>query len=432
MDNLDMEELDINSVLRKCLFLFGAGASYGTGCLTSNGMFRALEEKLTKPELPELSKPQAEACRFVISSLEYHSKWRSLDTSTQFRFEPNIEELALVIRKIKTRENFLPYPITGNWADKLITLEKQHDANEGYNEGLFESLERKMKSEFVPSWLALDLNRLDYLNPLINLLATDGLQDPLECFTLNYDRTIEEALAKHHIRPYTGFVSGEWRGMSELEVSENFDKIIYNKLHGSIDWVRLQQDGSVREKSALKDEQREDIDSDHDPYIVFGHGSKTFSFNPFFDLISNFKKKLAERNYIFAIGYSFFDPYINNLIIEALNASLFKKLIIVNPRWGPEDLPDNAGNEKFDLYTTNTRQGVSPQLSEYIRQIQLNSFYSELPEFNLNRISGENTIHYMPIGFDEFLRKYIQNGGKELVSMIGEYEARREEEENPF
>lgn len=427
-----MERLDLNNALRKCLFLFGAGASYGTGCLTSNGMFKALEEKLIKPGISELSEPQAEACRFVISSLEYHSKWRSLDASTQFRFEPNIEELALVIRKIKGRENFLPYPITGNWADKLITLEKQHEANKTCDEGLFESLERKMKSEFVPSWLTLNSDKLSYLDPLIRLLASDELQNPLECFTLNYDRTVEEALALHDIRPYTGFVSGEWRGMSELEVSENFDKIIYYKLHGSIDWVRLQQDGSVREKSVLKDEQREDIDSDHNPYIVFGHGSKTFSFDPFFDLISSFKKKLVERNYIFAIGYSFFNPYINNLIIEALNASLFKKLIIVNPRWGPEDLPDNTGNAEFNLYTTNAKQSVSPQLSEYIRQIQLNSFYSELPEFNLNRISGENTIHYMPIGFDKFLSEYVQDSGNKLVSMISKYEAERKEGENPF
>ena len=220
-----MEELNLNSALQKCLFLFGAGASSGTGCLTSNAMLKALEEKLTNPEFFELSEPQAEAFRFVISSLEYHSKWRSLEGSSQFRFEPNIEELALVIRKIKNRENFLPYPITGNWADKLITLEKEHAKSENYDESLFESIEHKLKSEFVPSWLKHDPNKLEYLNPLIELLSSDKLNDPIECFTLNYDRTLEDALGKHDTRPFTGFVSGEWRGMGVLDVPNDFDKI---------------------------------------------------------------------------------------------------------------------------------------------------------------------------------------------------------------
>lgn len=427
-----MKGLNLNNTLQKCLFLFGAGASYGTGCLTSNAMLKALEEKLTKPKFFRLSEPQAEAFRFVISSLEYHSKWRSLDGTSQFRFEPNIEELALVIRKIKNRENFLPYPITGNWADKLITLEKEHEKNENHDENLFESIEQKLKSEFVPSWLEHEIEKLEYLNPLIELMASDKLNDPIECFTLNYDRTIEDALGKHEIKPFTGFVSGEWKGMGVLDVPDNFDKIKYYKLHGSLDWVRLQIDGSVKEMGMLSDEQLEDIDSRHNPYIVFGHGSKTFSFDPFFDLISSFKNKLSERDYIFAIGYSFFDPYINNLIIEALNAYPYKKLIIVNPKFGPEDLPNNEEIDKFDLYTINENQSISPQLTEYIRQIQLNSFYSELPEFNLNKISGEDTIHYMPIGFNDYLQKYFLNEGEKLIEFITHFENKRRQEENPF
>ena len=182
----------------------------------------------------------------------------------------------------------------------------------------------------------------------------------------------------------------------------------------------------------LSDEQLEDIDGGHSPYIVFGHGSKTFSFDPFFDLISSFKKKLAERDYIFVIGYSFFDPYINNLIIEALNAFPYKKLIIINPKFGPEDLPENEKKEDFDLYTISEGQGISHELSEYIRQIQLNSFYSELLEFNLNKISGENTIHYMSIDFNEYLNKYFSKEGEKLIEFITDYEGKRRQEENPF
>ncbi|NDV15721.1 hypothetical protein GO009_06750 [Muricauda sp. TY007] len=427
-----MEKLDLDIIMQKCLFLFGAGASYDSGCLTSSQMLEALEEELNKPKSFKLIEPEAEALRFVISSLEYHSKWRSLESGSQFRFTSNIEELALVIRKIKNRENFLPYPITGNWADKLITLEKQFDSKSEDDKGLFANLENKLKSELVPLWLKHDSAKLGYLDPLVQILSSDKLQTPLECFTLNYDKTIEDALKKHETMPYTGFVSSEWKGMETLDVPDNFDKIKYYKLHGSIDWVRLQLDGSVKELDGLTMEQKSDIDIEHSPYIIFGHGSKTFSFNPFFDLISSFKKKLEERDYIFAIGYSFFDPYINNLLIEALNSSPYKKLIIINPNWGPHDLPANDETEKFDLYTINSGQSVSQILSEYIRQIQLNSFYSELPEFNLSKIGGEKTIHFMEIGFNSFLEKYFSNEGKELISMISDYEQSRMNEESPF
>jgi hypothetical protein len=87
----------------------------------------------------------------------------------------------------------------------------------------------------------------------------------------------------------------------------------------------------------LSDEERENIDPNHDPYIIFGYGAKTFSVEPFFSLIHNFRTLLKERSYIFTIGYSFFDPYINNLLLEALNHG-GKKLIIVNPIFGPNNV----------------------------------------------------------------------------------------------
>jgi hypothetical protein len=432
-----MTGTDLNAAMSKCLFLLGAGASYGldkdnrTGCKTSREMLEALEEKLANPEINNLSDPQAEAFRFVISSLEYHNKWRSLIGHTPFSFQPNIEELALVIRKIKNRENFLPYPITGNWADKLILLEKQHKEQSNNDEELFELIEVLLKSNYVTEWLKIKSDSLDYLYPIVEIMGQQSLKDPIEMFTLNYDRTIEEAMAKAEIKPYTGFVSGEWRGMKIRDVEDDFDKLNLYKLHGSLDWVRLKDDGSVRQNANLTEEQKEDIDPSHNPYLVFGHGSKTFSFDPFFDLVTSFKEKLRERRYILTIGYSFFDPYINNLIIEAINTDPLKKIIIVNPNWGPK-LPAPDPDLVFDEYKVNNGQSVSPEITEYIRQIQLNSFYSELPEFNLNRLSGQKPIHFMKIGMGEFLQRYFTNGGQKLIELVHHYDSERGKEEHPF
>jgi hypothetical protein len=422
-----MGTLDLNTAMKKSLFILGAGASYGTkvnptGCKMSSEMFNALESMLSEPQKHGVNDIEAEAFRFLLSTLHYQSNWRKLEKNSKFEFAPNIEELALIIRRIKNRESYLPYPLTGNWADKLIHLESSYVKENGGNETLFESLEKKLKNDFLPMWLQIRDNSLDYLEPLAQLMSSQNLTDPIEFFTLNNDETIECFLKdKHNVSPYCGFVSGEWKGARAKDVN-GFDRLNLFKLHGSLNWVRLSDSGSVKEKSRLKEEEQKDIDERHNPYVIFGHGTKTFSFDPFFGLISNFKDMLSIRPYIFAIGYSFFDPYINNLIIEAINNNPFSKLIVVNPIFGPKLSPEESKNDDAN----------SIILAEYIEEIQKNAFYSELPEFNIQKINGSGRIHHMKMGFDEFLTEYFANEGEKLIQLVEGYEKEREKEENPF
>jgi len=400
----------------------------------SSEMFGSLQEMLLKPKKHGISDAEAETFRFLLSTLHYQSNWRSLEKNSTFKFSPNIEELALIIRRIKNRENYLPYPLTGNWADKLIQLESRFVKEKENQTSLFESLENKLKTEFLPKWLEIQEDSLDYLIPLGDLMSSSNLKDPIECFSLNYDETIEQFLQnKHEVRPYCGFVSGEWKGTREKDV-KYFDKLNLFKLHGSLNWVRLSDSGAVKERDRLKTEEEKDIDERHNPYLIFGHGTKTFSFDPFFNLISKFKESLLSRPYIFAIGYSFFDPYINNLIIEALNSDSFSRLIIVNPKFGPDVGVDKITVDKdsFDQVTKIDGVDASLQLAQYIEEIQKDSFYSELPEFNIQKINGSDRIHFMNIGFDEFLSEYFSNEGIKLTELIEKYEMVRKEEENPF
>ena len=118
--------MTIKEAFDKSLFLLGAGASYGTGCLMSKEMLDALTQEIIKDNDSVFNRPQKEALKFLLSCLDYHNSWRSYETNNKFVFTPNIEELALLIRRVKNRENFLPYPITGNWADKLSMLESEY------------------------------------------------------------------------------------------------------------------------------------------------------------------------------------------------------------------------------------------------------------------------------------------------------------------
>jgi hypothetical protein len=67
--------------------------------------------------------------------------------------------------------------------------------------------------------------------------------------------------------------------------------------------------------------------------------------------------------------------------------------------------------------------GVSP--------IQKNSFYSELPEFNVNNVK-QDSLFYMPYNTEEFIKEYFSDGGRLLIRLVQKFEEERNEIEKPF
>ena len=376
--------------------------------------------------------------KFLIACLQYHSEWRTMETTNGIKFFPNIEELALLIRRIKNRENFLPYPITGNWADKLVTLESQYfvESKNGKltsSEGLFESLERILKRLLKEQWFNITSD-LSFMSPLLDfIMSTPGERYEFDIFTLNNDLVIEQYFLDHHEIPWRGFVGGRWQGVVKDVQNEPFGRINLFKLHGSIDWVRL-EDMDAWEEAKLSEEQKENIQDKHNPFVIFGQGTKTFSVEPFFSLINHFNSTLNSnfKDYLFVIGYSFFDPYINNLLFNAVKG--MKKLIIVNPSFGPESIFSDTNQpepDKDDFYRVKYPPRTNrSNLTDYLREIQNNAFYSELPEFNYVSLSAEN-IEYIVLKTDDFLNKYLGGGGDLLRQFIDIFE-KQKEESKPF
>lgn len=447
------KELEISEAINKSLFLLGAGFSYGTGCKISSEMFKSLKTMLLSEENNVFNKTQKEALKFLIACLQYHNEWRTIDNNNNLPFSPNIEELALLIRRIKNRENFLPYPITGNWADKLIQLESEFKKDtKNKNESLFESLDRLLKDLLKNDWLKISSDSsLTYLTPLLELFQATKLENYLlDVFTLNNDLVIETFFKRHHQIPWRGFVRGKWRGILRPDQDDKYGLINLYKLHGSIDWIRL-EDMDVWEEEKLFSEPEnsllvESIEDEkqnpyiHNPYVIFGQGTKTFSIEPFFSQINHFNSQLnsKDKQYFFVIGYSFFDPYINNLLFNAARDS--KKLIIVNPYFGPDGLKQIDGNgllrekpmadpDNFFLVSYPPEKNKSI-LIDYLQQIQKNSFFSELPEFNYANIRGEN-IEYIPLETDKFIKEFFGNQGRLFKSLIEKFD-QENEAEKPF
>ncbi len=428
--------MNITDAINKSVFFFGAGASWDAKCKLSSDMLLDLKKRISSTDDETFNRPEKEALKFLLSCLEYHSEWRTLETSENFKFTPNIEELALLIRRVKNRENFLPYPITGNWADKLGILESEFDSlpeSEKFGASLFSSLDKKIKSKLLREWLEpKDYSFLSVLKDFFQFYPKDNFR--MDFFSLNNDMVIENFFTENHNKPWRGFVSGVWTGFEEENIPEDFGRINLYKLHGSLDWVRLDS-GDFKEEENLNEQEKNHIEEEHSPYLIFGQGTKTFSVEPFFTLIQHLRKKLNDKSYFFVIGYSFFDPYINNLLIDAVKGTS-KKLIIINPVFGPEQLKtvsDKGKQLKFDekYLTISYPDGISNKnLANYIEEIQKNSFYSELPEFNIKQINAES-LEFLPVGTSNFLNTYFKNGAEVFIELIKEYESKREEE-HPF
>jgi len=438
---------EISEIIENSLFLIGAGFSSGAGCLTSVQMFEDLKKKIFDEGSHILSPIQKEALKFLISCLKYHSEWRTMETENNFKFDSNIEELALLIRRVRNRENFFPYPITGNWADKLVQLESNYLNESEGNGNLFDSLELILKKLLKDEWLSTSgRGNLDYLKPLMEFLkAYSDEQFRLDIFSLNYDTVIEQFFETEGEIPWRGFSNGHWLNIEPDKENDPNARINLYKLHGSVDWVRLTDmdtwEAPKLENADKDDEEKiellENIEEKHNPYIVFGQGSKSFSVEPFFSIIHHFNKSLksSDKRYFFVIGYSFFDPYINNLLFNAIRG--FKKLVIVNPCFAPDSIfmidkktgrPVNDPDNFFRaVYKNGSNEG---DLTDFMREIQKNTFYSELPEFNFLSLSAEN-IEYIPLTTEEFLKNFFSNKGSLLKKYIDGFEAQRQEEE-PF
>ncbi|WP_350115633.1 SIR2 family protein [Fulvivirga sp.] len=403
-------------------------------------MFESIKSQIFDSSKSIFSPVQKEALKFLISCLQYHSEWRTMETSSNFKFSPNIEELALLIRRVRNRENFLPYPITGNWADKLVQLESQYAAEDADNGNLFESLELTLKKLLKDEWLTTNSESdLSYLKPLTDFLKSNSdEQFKFDIFSLNNDTVIEHFFQQEGEVPWRGFSNGKWSDISPDDKNDPGARVNLYKLHGSIDWVRL-EDMDTWEEIKIEAEQQDKIDEKHNPYIIFGQGTKSFSVEPFFSLIHHFNKSLnsSDKRYIFVVGYSFFDPYINNLLFNAIKG--YKKLIIVNPGFAPStlfrqekvdgmDTPEADSKNYFRVVYEEGQNESS--LTDFLREIQKNSFYSELPEFNFLSLSAEN-LEYLPLKAEDFVQYFFSDNGRLLKDYIDQFETQRQEEE-PF
>lgn len=148
-------------------------------------------------------------------------------------------------------------------------------------------------------------------------LVKTSRQKPIEIFTVNYDVLIEHGLEVERIPMFDGFV-GSYRPFfhpdslrrSEAAPGANWTRLW--KMHGSVTWRRIEQDGRVRVVRGEPDLGGEMIYPSFQKYDE----SRQQPYAAFTDRLSRFLEQ--DDALLIVAGFSFSDEHINNLIFGAL------------------------------------------------------------------------------------------------------------------
>ena len=389
--------MTLGEALTKIVFLLGAGASDDAGCKLSQKMLNSLitaindlgaEDKdfiVYKDDFEEIY-------QFILASLHYQSTIKGgLSTQTTYL---NIEDFVMILRQLIDKEFIIPYPLIGNWNDKILRWEMR-------NGDVFSRFKDFILIQLVQNWTRFDPEKANkLLQPIQEILAvSDDLK--LNIFSLNYDLVLEETFNSPVIRILdNGFseraISNEtiryWA--SDFNDPNSPTKINLYKLHGSLDWEYNPDSEEIQIKN--------NIDDSREPLIIFGSYSKMLSFDPFLYMLSEFRTLLSQATIFVVVGYSFHDKYINNLLIQQLSMNtkedIPKKLLIVNP---------------------SNKDKTEEHVAEELKQIQESKSINDV--INFKQISPER-IKLIPTSTAEFYLEYFSNNAEKLVAEIEEAE----------
>jgi hypothetical protein len=219
----------------------------------------------------------------------------------------------------------------------------------------------------------------NYLRPIRELLTSAEL-DKIDFFSLNYDLVFESFFNSDQERLLeNGFEHGRWQGVFTDMDTHKESKINLYKLHGSLDWYYNRDDETV--------ELRPETDN---PLIIFGTDNKLESTSPFLQLLTSFRDSLNKARLIVTIGYSFYDPYMNNILIHELKRTPDKILLIVDPKY---------------------KRGKKDAFLQDLTTIQLRKSGTAVP--NLTKISPER-VEVIPLTSRVFIKDYFGDGASRL------------------
>jgi hypothetical protein len=292
------------------VFLIGAGCSAEAGISVSSRMRQDLEELLrTSRNWQQYS----DLYNYVKGTIIQHDCSKGKGCS-----EPDIERLVITLTELERHQDSLLFPFIGSWSPRLQQITKHEFA---IVERFRQEIVDQLKAWVMPRNYIRDSA---YYSGFFNL--ADEWNYPVRVFSLNYDLCIEKHSPgdKGVMRGFDSSTRTWNSSLFEPRTEEDAVRIYLYKMHGSIDWERDAADGRLRE-----------ADYCENPDLIFGIESKMQSSDPYLFYAYEFRRYCREAKVIIAIGYSFRDKHITDIIQQALQQEETRKLLVVSSN--PDD-----------------------------------------------------------------------------------------------
>jgi hypothetical protein len=300
----------------KVNYLVGAGLCVDAGLPHSVNLAEKLkhylEDQAKEAQLAD-AKTQIALLYFLIGGIRY--QWARLGQNPdQFI---NIEQIATAALRLRHRGNDPIAPYVASWSEKVIEFES---GSQGTFERFSELIFARLKE-----WLSTPpRDKIEYVNRIADL------HDDKVCvsvFSMNYDLVVETAFANAGRPVINGFKDGRW----DPKLFGDPKGVCLYKLHGSLDWVDDEMYG-ICSLFFDRHPKAEDFEVNKLPLLIFGTDAKLSGKDPFLTLVHAFSEHLRLADVLVAIGYSFTDLYINEIVEQRMRDNLSLKLIVVGPK----------------------------------------------------------------------------------------------------
>jgi hypothetical protein len=277
-------------------FFFGAGTACSVKVAAADNVDK--EEPLI-PAVAALTT----LCRKNAEDLgeQYAMAWSLIEVQCrENRLASNIENILSRLRMMLN---------AAGSSDTLCGLKRDQIGN------LEESVRKTIAKVVTPS-----LDRVPDDSPhrkFARWLAKTSRQNPIEIFTVNYDVLIEHALEAERVPTFDGFV-GSFQpffypdSLRRIEAAPGQNWTRLWKMHGSVTWRRVNQNGRSRVVRGEPDPAGEMILPSFQKYDE----SRQQPYSAFADRLSRFLEH--DDALLVAAGFSFGDEHINNLVFGAL------------------------------------------------------------------------------------------------------------------
>lgn len=311
----------------RIVVLLGAGASHDAGLPLAADLTERLRAEL-----------KASNDRSLLNALGLiQSSIYSRRGMTGEKIDPriDIEEILRIADLLAERtEN----PLAGYVAAWNTALEDLSPGGDGHLFRTLISRARHMLREALAE--PNDLAVVKYLSGIARINQPLGqLGDAAfpTVFTLNYDRCVELAFGYVGVPFTTGFEDGRW----DADRFADTDVLRLYKIHGSFGWVRHPESAVLYDADQAIGREDIDIESyDVPDELVFGTVNKLQSRQPFLWMVNQFSEEVRECSYVVTIGYGFGDSYVNDIIREGMAADARKRLVVVAPGFGRDELEE--------------------------------------------------------------------------------------------